>query len=194
LVNHQIHLKPNFHPNGIKLSEGLIELVGSDDALVGTENENLNKIKVYSWRGHKYIENTNTDYAKVGWILAENWWPYQRPTFVTPNFAGYVSGHSTYSRAAAEVLTLITGSEYFPGGLGEFIAKKNKFLVFEEGPSQDIKIQWATYRDASNQCSLSRIWGGIHPPVDDLPGRLIGEKIGINAFNFSKDYFNKIDD
>lgn len=186
--------KPNFHPNGIKLIEGLIELVGSDDALVGTENENLNKIKVYSWRGHKYIENTNTDYAKVGWILAENWWPYQRPTFVTPNFAGYVSGHSTYSRAAAEVLTLITGSEYFPGGLGEFIAKKNKFLVFEEGPSQDIKIQWATYRDASNQCSLSRIWGGIHPPVDDLPGRLIGEKIGINAFNFSKVYFNKIDD
>jgi len=182
--------KPNFHPNGIKLVEGLIELVGPDDALVGPENENLNKIKVFSWRGHQYIKNTDTDYAKVGWILAEDWWPYQRPTFVTPNFAGYVSGHSTYSRAAAEVLTLITGCEYFPGGLGGFTATKNKFLVFEEGPSQDIKIQWATYRDASNQCSLSRIWGGIHPPVDDLPGRLIGEEIGINAFNFSLTYFN----
>ena len=182
--------KPNFHPNGIKLVEGLIELVGPDDALVGPENENLNKIKVLSWRGHQYIKNTDTDYAKVGWILAEDWWPYQRPTFVTPNFAGYVSGHSTYSRAAAEVLTLITGCEYFPGGLGGFTATKNKFLVFEEGPSQDIKIQWATYRDASNQCSLSRIWGGIHPPVDDLPGRLIGEEIGINAFNFSLTYFN----
>ena len=57
------------------------------------------------------------------------------------------------------------------------------------GPSQDIKIQWATYRDASNQCSLSRIWGGIHPPVDDLPGRVIGEKIGINAFSYGKKYF-----
>ena len=182
--------KPNFHPNGIKLVEGLVELVGPDDALVGPENENLNKIKVLSWRGHQYIKNTDTDYAKVGWILAEDWWPYQRPTFVTPNFAGYVSGHSTYSRAAAEVLTLITGCEYFPGGLGGFTATKNKFLVFEEGPSQDIKIQWATYRDASNQCSLSRIWGGIHPPVDDLPGRLIGEEIGINAFNFSLTYFN----
>ncbi|WNH10597.1 hypothetical protein [Thalassobellus suaedae] len=57
---------------------------------------------------------------------------YQRPTFVTPPFAGYVSGHSTYSRAAAEVMTLLTGDAYFPGGMGEFLAKKNEFLVFEE--------------------------------------------------------------
>ena len=69
------------------------------------------------------------------------------------------------------------------------LVPENEFLVFEKGPSQDVKIQWATYRDASNQCSLSRIWGGIHPPVDDLPGRIIGEKIGINAYSFGKKYF-----
>ena len=182
---------PSYHPNGIQLVDGLIELVNKNDPLVGKEKQNQNKIKVYTWRGHAYIKNTDKDYAKVGWILAENWWPYQRPTFVTPNFAGYVSGHSTYSRAAAEVLTLITGCEYFPGGLGGFTADKNEFLVFEEGPSQKVRIQWATYRDASNQCSLSRIWGGIHPPVDDLPGRLIGEKIGINAFNYAIKFFKK---
>ena len=62
-------------------------------------------------------------------------------------------------------------------------------LRFEEGPSVDITLQWATYRDASDQTSLSRILGGIHPPVDDLPGRLIGEKIGISAFNKAKTYF-----
>ena len=38
------------------------------------------------------------------WIRAANWLPYQRDTFVTPPFAGYISGHSTFSRAAAEVL------------------------------------------------------------------------------------------
>ncbi|MFV9552626.1 hypothetical protein ACNG5D_15995, partial [Algibacter sp. PT7-4] len=97
-----------------------------------------------------------TDTAGVGWILSEDWWPYQRPSFVTPPFAGYVSGHSTYSRAAAEVMTLITGDEYFPGGIGEFQARQNEFLVFEEGPSVDVVLQWATYRDASDQCSLSR--------------------------------------
>jgi hypothetical protein len=57
----------------------------------------------------------------VGWILAENWWPYQRLTFVTPPFAGYVSGHSTYSRVAAIIMDMFSGSPYFPGGLGEFV-------------------------------------------------------------------------
>ena len=179
----------NYHPLGIKLEKGYVEVVNEKDRLAGKRKENIGKIKLRAWKGHDYISNTETDNAGVGWILAENWWPYQRPTFVTPNFAGYISGHSTYSRAAAEVLTLLTGSEYFPGGMGEYIAKKNKFLVFEEGPTRDIKIQWATYRDASNQCSLSRIWGGIHPPVDDLPGRVIGEKIGIKAFDYGKSFF-----
>ena len=180
---------PNYSSIGIKLVEGYIESVKKEDFLAGKNSENVGKIKVLSWRGHQYVKDAKNDYAGVGWILAENWFPYQRPTFVTPNFSGYVSGHSTYSRAAAELMTLLTGDEFFPGGIGEFVAKKNEFLVFEKGPSQDIKIQWATYKDASNQCSLSRIWGGIHPPVDDLPGRVIGKKIGINAYSFGKKYF-----
>ena len=73
-------------------------------------------------------------------FLGENWWPYQRPTFVTPPFAGFVSGHSTFSRAAAGILEKITGSPYFPGGLGEFTAIQNEFLHFEEGPSTTITL------------------------------------------------------
>ncbi|MFI0430588.1 FG-GAP-like repeat-containing protein [Mariniflexile sp. HMF6888] len=181
--------KAHYDASGIPLKEGYIELIEEGDPLVGDNNENLGKIKLYSWKGHDYISNPEVDEAGVGWILAENWWPYQRPTFVTPPFAGYISGHSTYSRAAAEVMTLLTGDAYFPGGMSEFVAKKNEFLVFEEGPSVDVKLQWATYRDASDQCSLSRIWGGIHPPADDIAGRIIGEKIGKNAFNFGVKYF-----
>ncbi|AUP80586.1 FG-GAP-like repeat-containing protein [Flavivirga eckloniae] len=181
----------NYNVAGIPLKEDLIEVVNAGDALEGRNGENIGKIKLYTWKGPDYINNPDTDNAGVGWILAENWWPYQRPSFVTPPFAGYVSGHSTYSRAAAEVMTLLTGSEYFPGGYGEFIARKNEFLVFEEGPSVDVKLQWATYRDASDQCSLSRIWGGIHPPADDIPGRLIGAQIGVKAFNFGVKYFQK---
>ena len=125
----------------------------------------------------------------MGWILAENWWPYQRPTFVTPPFAGYISGHSTYSRAASELLTLVTGSPYFPGGIGEFVAPQDEFLVFEDGPSQTIVLQWATYHDASDQTSLSRIWGGIHPPADDLPGRLIGQEVARDAVAHAQMFF-----
>ncbi|MFT7033193.1 MAG: hypothetical protein ACJA2S_001696 [Cyclobacteriaceae bacterium] len=182
--------KPNFSEAGIPLEAGYIELVEIGDNLAGPNDENVEKIKVYAWKGPDYIQDPETDVAGVDWILAENWWPYQRPTFVTPPFAGYVSGHSTYSRAAAEVLTLLTGDEYFPGGIGEFEAPKNEFLVFEEGPSMDITLQWAKYYDASDQCSLSRIWGGIHPPVDDMPGRLIGKKVGIKAFEYAEEFFN----
>ena len=178
-----------YHPGGIPLVPGYIELVHEGDALAGMNNENVGKIKLYAWKGPNFIQNPDTDVAGVNWILAENWWPYQRPSFVTPPFAGFISGHSTFSRAAAEVMTLLTGDPFFPGGMGEFHAPKNEFLVFEEGPSVDLTLQWATYRDASDQTSLSRIWGGIHPPADDIPGRIIGEKIGIDAFEFAEKYF-----
>ena len=179
---------PSYHENGIPLKPGYIELVEADDALAGENDEHVGKIKLLAWRGPDYIEDPDTDVAGVAWILAENWWPYQRPTFVTPPFAGYVSGHSTYSRTAAEVLTALTGDEYFPGGMSDFKAEKDNFLVFERGPSVTLTLQWATYRDASDQCSLSRIWGGIHPPIDDIPGRLIGIKIGQAAFEHAMSF------
>lgn len=182
--------KPSYNTLGIPLIPGFIELIEQGDPLVGINNENLNKIKVKSWKGHDYVQNTQASTAGVGWIIGERWWPYQRPSFVTPPFAGYVSGHSTYSRAAAEVLSAFTGSPFFPGGIGEFKAPKNNFLIFEKGPSQEVKLQWATYADAADQCSLSRIWGGIHPPADDIPGRLMGELIGKQAFQFAKSFFS----
>ncbi|MDY7394041.1 vanadium-dependent haloperoxidase [Aureibaculum sp. 2210JD6-5] len=181
---------PSYHPHGIPLIEGLTALIESGDALAGINNENVGKIKIYAWKGPDFINDPETDVAGVDWILGTHWWPYQRGTFVTPPFAGYVSGHSTFSRAAAEVLTKLTGNEYFPGGMGIFDIKQNDFLVFEKGPTQDMTLQWATYRDASDQTSLSRIWGGIHPPIDDIRGRKIGEKIGVEAFNLAQKYFN----
>ena len=172
----------NYNPNGFPLIEGYIEMVSLGDPLVGENNKNLGKVKLYTWKG--FSESTSSDVEKgSGWILAEEWWPYQRPSFVTPPFAGYISGHSTYSSAAATILEKLTGSEFFPGGMGEFIIPKNNFLVFENGPSVDMKLQWATFRDAADQCSLSRIWGGIHPYIDDIPGRIMGKTIGEDAFS-----------
>ncbi len=184
----------NYHPHGLPLVPDYIEVVEAGDPLAGDMGEHVGKIKLFTWKGPDYIQDPEVDQAGVGWILSENWFPFQRPSFVTPPFAGYVSGHSTYSRSAAELLTLLTGDEYFPGGMAEFEIKKNEFLVFEEGPSVDFTLQWATYRDASDQTSLSRIWGGIHPPADDIPGRLIGEKIGVDAFHHAVPYFYKDED
>ncbi len=185
---------PSYHPGGVHLIPGFIELIESGEPLAGIGDEHVGKIKVYAWRGHEYIPEPLTDEAGVDWIRAEDWWPYQRPSFVTPPFAGYISGHSTYSRAAAELLTKLTDDPFFPGGMGEFQCPQDDFLVFEDGPSIDVTLQWATYRDASDQCSLSRIWGGIHPPVDDIPGRFIGMAISNEAFDYAESLFYKDED
>jgi len=181
--------RTNYHPEGLPLIDGLIEIVDPDDPLAKEDTVNIGKIKVLAWKGPDFVKDPEIDLAGVGWILGINWWPYQRPSFVTPPFAGYVSGHSTLSRAAAEVLTYLTGDPFFPGGLGSFTAKENEFLVFEQGPSMDVTLQWATFRDASDQTSLSRIWGGIHPPVDDIPGRWLGVKVADGAIRLADSYF-----
>jgi len=180
----------NYHVQGIPLQEGFIESIVSGDPLAGNGGVNVGKIKARAWRGPDFIRNPRADVAGVGWILLENWWPYQRPSFVTPPFAGYVSGHSTFSRAAADVLSALTGSEFFPGGLAQFTARQDDFLVFEKGPSVDVTLQWAGYRDASDQTSLSRIWGGIHPPVDDIPGRRIGSQVAAKVLAQTQLYFS----
>jgi hypothetical protein len=179
----------NYHPGGLPLVAESIETVEAGDPLAGVGGVNVGKIKLWAWKGSSAINNVDTEFAGVGWVLAESWEPYQRPSFVSPNFAGYVSGHSTYSRAAAEVLTAFTGDAYFPGGMGTFMAPANEFLVFEDGPSVDVELQWATYRDASDECSLSRIYGGIHPYFDDVPGRLMGIEIGLDAFDRVATFF-----
>ena len=178
---------PNYHPAGLPLIPGFIEIVDDADPLnfFGGEDQ-VGKVKVRCWKGPDYIEVPLIDVAGVDWILADRWWPYQRPSFVTPPFAAYVSGHSTYSRAAAELLELLTGSEYWPGGLAEWNAPMNQFLVFEDGPSMSFNLQWATFMDASNESALSRMWGGIHPPIDDAPGRRIGKHVGRNAFHYAE--------
>jgi hypothetical protein len=84
------------------------------------------------------------------WIPATGWVPYQRFDFVTPAFPGFVSGHSTFSHAAAEVLTNISGSRFFPGGLWEHTvpAFSNRIGTSIDVP---VRLQWATYTDAADQ-------------------------------------------
>ena len=76
--------------------------------------------------------------------------------------------------------------------MGEFRIQRNRFLVFEEGPGVDVVLQWATFQDASDQSSLSRLWGGIHPPVDDIPARITGVQVGEDAFALSEAYFGRM--
>jgi hypothetical protein len=181
---------PSYDPEGLPLEPGLVEVVTEESSAPGERHEALadhvGEIAVYSWRG--FPEDPEHETSGVGWIRAVDWVPYQRSTFVTPAFAGYVSGHSTFSRAAAEVMTAVTGSEYFPGGLSEWTTKRGA-LLHEEGPTEDITLQWATYYDAADQAGISRLYMGIHISPDDLEGRRIGSQCGIEAWALAQQYF-----
>jgi hypothetical protein len=122
-------------------------------------------------------------------MRAVAWMPYQRFSFVTPPFAAYVSGHSIFSRTAAEVLSRFTGSRFFPGGLHTYTFPRNEFLHFEEGPSETVTLTWATYQDAADEAGLSRIYGGIHVPADDFAGRIMGAETGRAAWEKARPYF-----
>lgn len=183
---------PHYDPNGLPLVPGEIELVTAESSAPGQRHERLRnylgQIVVRSWRGEPG-DRAHED-GGVGWIRAIDWIPYQRRTFVTPAFPGFVSGHSTFSRAAAEVLASFTGSPYFPGGLGTFRTTAHHYLVFEEGPSTDVELQWASYYDAADQAGQSRIYGGIHITPDDYVGRRLGSQIGHDAYAHARTFFD----
>jgi hypothetical protein len=181
---------PHYAKEGIPLVPGLIELIttettapgGRHAALKGHEGE----IAVYAWRGIPSDPKTQT--GGVGWILGTTWMPYQLPTFVTPSFPAWVSGHSTFSRAAAELMAAFTGSPNFPGGLGEWRIPKGS-LKFEAGPTQDVVLEWATYFDAADQAGRSRLYGGIHITEDDQTGRVVGSQCGKAAWALAQRYY-----
>lgn len=181
---------PSYHPHGLPLEPGLIEIVTDESSAPGERHAHLaghvGDVAVRSWTG--IPEDPATQIGGVEWILAVDWTAYQLPTFVTPSFSGFVSGHSTFSRAAAEVLAQFTGSEYFPGGLGEWVIAEGE-LKNELGPTADVRLQYATYHDAADQAGLSRLFGGIHPGQDDLAGRITGAACGQDAWRLAQAHY-----
>jgi hypothetical protein len=177
---------PSYNTNGLPLVTNLIELVTADSVASGRHaGLTPGHIAVFCWPGQP--ADPQNDVSDVQWIDAENWMPYQKKTFVTPAFPGYISGHATFSRSAAEVMTAFTGSPFFPGGLGYYTISQ---LANEAGPTQPVTLQWATYYDAADQAGLSRIFGGIHPPIDNLGGRLEGEVTGTGVWEVARKYFD----
>lgn len=137
-------------------------------------------------------------------IPGDKWQPYQALTFVTPAFAEYVSGHSTFSAAAAEVLTRFTGSNRFydgktvlyddfnrdgvPDMLGQHVINVGGNM-FENSPEKVIVLQWDTFQQAAGEAGISRLYGGIHIQDGDRYGRRMGKQIAGQAFALAEQYW-----
>lgn len=116
------------------------------------------------------------------------WIPYQLATFPTPPFPEYVSGHSTYSAAAARILALWTGSDHF----GNSVTLPAGSSKIEPGitPAKPVTLRWETFTDAANEAGLSRRFGGIHFERADLMGRKLGVLVADRAWTKAQSYFD----
>ena len=116
------------------------------------------------------------------------WMPYQPSTFPTPPFPDYVSGHSTFSAAAAQILRLWTGSEKF----GASVTLPAGSSKIEPGitPARAVVLQWDTFSNAAGEAGMSRRYGGIHFRAADLTGRQLGRLVAEQAWAAAQSYID----
>lgn len=109
----------------------------------------------------KYRSNYVRPETVINTMLQQDWRPYIQ----TPPFPSYTSGHSTISAAAAEVMT-----EFF----GDKLSFTDTSLLEFGIANREIR----SFRDAAQEASISRLYGGIHYRFDLDEGNTAGRKLG----------------
>jgi hypothetical protein len=134
-------------------------------------------------------------YLGYGQVDGSQWIPYQSPSVVSPPFPEYVSGHSTFSSAAATVLNLFTGSDAF----NAYVTVRAGTSLFEPKndahptgytPATDVTLTWPTLTAAAKDAGLSRRLGGIHFQDADEDGYALGRSVGANVMVKTMSYIN----
>ena len=117
-------------------------------------------------------------------IAGERWMPYQVPSFVTPPFSDFTSGHSGFSQSFANVMSAWFGESIpttSPIYMSDLSLLSPMFQSPQSNPfgqftimSGDSEVQpmvvpnttttfrWTTWQDMALSAGLSRQYGGIH--------------------------------
>lgn len=112
--------------------------------------------------------------AGIGPMPGAQWAPFQPGNFITPPFAEFTSGHSTFSAAGAGIFSLFTGSDRFANS-DTIVAGR---LTTEPGiPAQTITLNWPTFSAAAREAGRSRMLGGIHFRMGNEYGLSMGQRI-----------------
>jgi hypothetical protein len=120
----------------------------------------------------KYRSNYVRPETVINTVMDQEWRPYIQ----TPPFPSYTSGHSTISSAAAEVMT-----DFF----GDRLSFTDTSLLEFGIANREIR----SFREASQEASISRLYGGIHYRFDLEAGLVSGKKIGeyvVSRLKFKK--------
>ncbi|MGK7922554.1 MAG: DUF6851 domain-containing protein [Trichodesmium sp.] len=139
-----------------------------EQGLIGEFNPELGGFAIDAWG----IPGAGTQT-----ILASDFLTYQTPgSDPSPPFSEYVSGHSTFSAAGAEILQRFTGSDDFGASVSFAVGESR----FEPGvtPQEPITLEWDTFSEAADEAGISRLYGGIHFDDGDVNARELGRQVG----------------
>jgi membrane-associated phospholipid phosphatase len=95
-------------------------------------------------------------------VVADPTWT---PLWATPAFPSYMSGHSTFSAAAAVVLSSVFGANF-------------SFIDYGDPAENLAPRTFTSFAQAAEEAGISRIWGGIHFMSDNLAGLQTGSEVG----------------
>ena len=101
-------------------------------------------------------------------IPASDWQPY----LPTPAFPAYVSGHSAFTAAWARTVELVTGRPDF--GMR---ATVRRLYTEQRQLEHPVEFEFPLLWSAAEASGLSRIYGGIHWPVDHQQGLSMGKAV-----------------
>lgn len=127
------------------------------------------------WRPIDAIRKADTD-GNPATVQDPTW----SPLLVTPPFPAYTSGHSTFSAASAQVLTLLFGDNY------AFVTQMDQPTNTSQvnyDPSKRVVRNFSSFTQAAEEASMSRIYGGIHFLFDGTQGLASGYSIGSLVYN-----------
>ena len=134
----------------------LISLAHADAAIVCWET----KFRYNLWRPITAIQRADED-GNPATVRDVSWNHY----LAAPPFPAYTSGHSTFSKASAQVLTRFYGTDAI-----SFSATSDSL--------PGITRAFTSLAACADEIGMSRIYGGIHFEFDNRAGKLTGQKIG----------------
>ena len=114
------------------------------------------------------VEEQQDPGEHVATIEAREWQPY----LPTPPFPSYVSGHASFTAAWARSMELVTGRAEFGMSM-----KVDRLFVERRRLDPPINLTYPTFWSAAEASGLSRVYGGIHWPIDNLMGLALGRSI-----------------
>lgn len=120
------------------------------------------------WRPVYAINNADTD-GNPDTLQDAAW----APLIPTPSFPAFVSGHSTFSMTAAQILADYFGTD----NIAFTTDSESPFLP--EGTTRS----FSSFSEAAQEAGMSRIYGGIHWAFDNTQGQDMAIALADNTFN-----------